>query len=119
LKNANKSYPLEWLDLLITVTLKPSKTDIGAITDVQLNNIILRISEENPRLQLLIKSQVFSTNKENEIKRIPPEKAIALLKEDGIEVTAEQVKVILDFMYEIADIVVDQYLAKLQIYTYG
>ena len=49
---------------------------------------------------------------ENEVKRIPPEKAIALLKEDGIEVTAEQVKVILDFMYEIADIVVDQYLAK-------
>ena len=49
---------------------------------------------------------------ENEVKRIPPEKAIALLKEDGIEVTAEQVKVILDFMYEIADTVVDQYLAK-------
>ncbi|SFW70718.1 hypothetical protein SAMN02927921_03485 [Sinomicrobium oceani] len=68
MKNANKSYPLEWLDLLITVTLNPSKTDIGAITDVQLNNIILRISEENLRLQLLIKSQVFSTNKENEIK---------------------------------------------------
>ncbi|UCS95199.1 hypothetical protein KZP23_09410 [Echinicola marina] len=49
---------------------------------------------------------------ENEVKRIPPEKAVALLKEDGIEVTVEQVKVILDFMYQMADIVVDQYLAK-------
>lgn len=68
MKNIPQSYPLEWLDLLITVTLNPSKTDIGAITDVQLNNIILRISEENLRLQLLIKSQIFSTNKENEIK---------------------------------------------------
>lgn len=49
---------------------------------------------------------------ENDVKRIPPEKAIALLKDDGIEVTVEQVKVILDFMYEIADIVVNQYLKK-------
>ena len=35
-----------------------------------------------------------------------------LLKKDGIEVTEEQAKVILEFLYEIAGIVVDQYLSK-------
>jgi len=47
-----------------------------------------------------------------EIGRIPPEKAVEILKEDGIEVTEEQAKIILNFLYEMADIVVDQYLAK-------
>ncbi len=42
--------------------------------------------------------------------RISPERAIKLLKEDGIEVTIEQAQVILDFMYEMAEIVVDQFL---------
>lgn len=32
------------------------------------------------------------------------------MKEDGIEVTIEQAKVILDFMYEMAEIVVEQFL---------
>ena len=47
-----------------------------------------------------------------EIEKIPPDKAVELLKEDGIEVTEEQAKVILEFLYDMADIVVDQYLAK-------
>lgn len=42
--------------------------------------------------------------------RISPEKAMQLLKDDGIEVNAEQTKIILDFLYEMAEIVVDQYL---------
>jgi len=67
LKNVNKSYPLEWLDLLITVTLNPAKTDITSITDEQLENTITRIPEENIRLQSLIKSQVFSVSKESEL----------------------------------------------------
>jgi len=41
---------------------------------------------------------------------ISPERAVILLKEDGIEVTIEQAKVILDFMYEMAEIVVEQFL---------
>jgi hypothetical protein len=44
--------------------------------------------------------------------RIPPEKAVLLLEEDGIEVTVDQAKIILDFMYVMAAIVVEQYLAK-------
>ena len=35
-----------------------------------------------------------------------------LLKKDGIEVTEDQAKLILIFLYEMADIVVDQYLSK-------
>lgn len=47
-----------------------------------------------------------------EMERIPPEKAVELLRKDGIEVTEEQAKIILDFLYEMAGIVVDQYLAN-------
>jgi len=47
-----------------------------------------------------------------EIERISPDKAVELLKKDGIEVTEEQAKVILNFLYEMASIVVDQYLSK-------
>lgn len=44
--------------------------------------------------------------------RIAPEKAIALLKADGIEVNNEQAKIILDFLYEMAEIVVDTYFKQ-------
>ena len=47
-----------------------------------------------------------------DIGRIPTERAVELLRKDGIEVTEEQAKVILEFLYEMAGIVVDQYLAK-------
>jgi biotin operon repressor len=49
------------------------------------------------------------------IDRIPPEKAVQLLKDDGIEVDVEQAKIILDFLYEMAEIVVDQYLNQAKI----
>ncbi len=44
------------------------------------------------------------------IDRIPTEKAIRLLKDDGMEVDDEQAKIILDFLYEMAEIVIDQCL---------
>jgi hypothetical protein len=47
-----------------------------------------------------------------EIERIPPDKAMELLRKDGIEVTEEQAKIVLEFLYEMAAIVVDQYLLK-------
>lgn len=47
-----------------------------------------------------------------EVKRISPEKAIELLREDGVEATIEQANVILEFMYQMAEIVVDQYLSN-------
>ncbi|MCK3683037.1 hypothetical protein [Maribellus sp. YY47] len=42
--------------------------------------------------------------------KISPERAVKLLKEDGIDVTIEQAEVILDFMYGMAEIVVEQFL---------
>jgi hypothetical protein len=42
--------------------------------------------------------------------KISPERAVKLLKEDGIDVTIEQATVILDFMYEMAEIVIEQFL---------
>ncbi len=47
---------------------------------------------------------------EIEEEKISPEKAIAILKKDGLEVTLEQAKLIVEFLYQMADIVVDQYL---------
>lgn len=47
---------------------------------------------------------------EFEAERISPEKAIEILKEDGLEVTLEQGKFLLEFLYQMAEIVVDQYL---------
>jgi hypothetical protein len=49
---------------------------------------------------------------DNAVKRIPPDEAVELLRKDGIEVTEEQAKVILEFLYEMADIVVAQYLSN-------
>lgn len=47
-------------------------------------------------------------NKEND--RITPQRAMQLLKKDGIVVDVGQAKIILDFLCEIAEIVVDTYL---------
>lgn len=40
----------------------------------------------------------------------PPDKAIQILEEDGITVTNEEAKEILEFLYMLGEIVVDQYL---------
>lgn len=45
-----------------------------------------------------------------ETEKINPKQAVAILKLDGFEVTESQAKIILDFMYEMAEIVVEQYL---------
>ena len=48
---------------------------------------------------------------EFEAERISPQKAIEILKKDGLEVTVEQAD-ILEFLYQMANIVVDQYLER-------
>lgn len=47
---------------------------------------------------------------EEEIDRITPQKAMELLRKDGIDVDVEQAKIVLDFLHEMAEIVVDTYL---------
>ncbi len=49
---------------------------------------------------------------EFEAEKISPEKAIEILKKDGLEVTLEQAKVILEFIYQMAEIAIDQHLEK-------
>ena len=44
--------------------------------------------------------------------KISPQKAMELLRKDGINVDIEQAKIIMDFLYEMAEIVVDSYLFK-------
>lgn len=48
--------------------------------------------------------------RDEEIDRITPHKAMELLRKDGINVEVDQAKIILDFLYEMAEIVVDTYL---------
>ncbi|MBG6061566.1 hypothetical protein IWX83_001352 [Flavobacterium sp. CG_9.1] len=48
--------------------------------------------------------------REEEIGRITPQKAMVLLRKDGIDLDLEQTKIVLDFLYEMAEIVVDTYL---------
>ncbi len=44
--------------------------------------------------------------------KITPEKAVEMLKKGGFDVTLEQAKLILEFLYKLADISVAQYLKK-------
>lgn len=48
--------------------------------------------------------------RDEEIDRITSQKAMQLLRKDGINVEVDQAKIILDFLYEMAEIVVDTYL---------
>lgn len=47
---------------------------------------------------------------EIEEEKISPEKAIEILNKDGLVVTLEQAKLIVEFLYQMAEIVIDQYL---------
>ncbi len=40
--------------------------------------------------------------------RITPDKAIEILRKDGIDVNIEEAQIILDFLYSMANIVVEQ-----------
>nr|WP_309758908.1 hypothetical protein [Flavobacterium sp.] len=48
--------------------------------------------------------------REEEIGKITPQKAMELLRKDGIDVDVEQAKIVLDFLHEMAEIVVYTYL---------
>ncbi len=44
--------------------------------------------------------------------KITPERAIEILKKDGLEVTLEQAKLLLEFLFQMAEIAVDHYLER-------
>lgn len=66
----NQTYLLEWLDLLVTFTLNPSKTNVNELTAVQSKTIIEKTIEQTLFIQSQIKIKVFSLNKEKKIKII-------------------------------------------------
>ena len=66
----NQTYLLEWLDLLVTFTLNPSKTNVNELTAVQSKAIIEKTIEQTLFIQSQIKIKVFSLNKEKKIKII-------------------------------------------------
>lgn len=61
-------YVLEWLDTLISVTLNPLKSEIGAILPDDINKLQNLIIEEKDKVQTAIKFAVFNLNDEAAIK---------------------------------------------------
>ncbi|MET6998682.1 hypothetical protein [Chitinophaga defluvii] len=63
-----QSYPMEWLDLIITVTLNPDSTSVDTITDAQATCICTQLDSEASRLKSLLKNKVFSLTKPGKIR---------------------------------------------------
>lgn len=63
-------YPLEWLDRLVNVSLNPEKLNHTSMVDDDLETIISRLEEEDSKLQLLIKKQVFSLADDRDIENL-------------------------------------------------
>src|SRR5690606_8588776 len=64
-KNA---YPLEWLDLVITVTLNPAKTNVEAISPEQADGLCAKMGNEVAHLKSLLQNRVFSLTKQRKIR---------------------------------------------------
>ncbi|MEZ2338829.1 hypothetical protein AB6735_24480 [Mucilaginibacter sp. RCC_168] len=47
---------------------------------------------------------------DSKLRQVTPEMAVQILKEHGTKVTIEEAKVVLDFMYKIGKLSVDQYV---------
>lgn len=63
-----QTYLLEWLDLTVTSTLNPNKTDLTMITPIQSRAIIEKATEQTVLIQSQFTIQVFSLTKEKQIK---------------------------------------------------
>lgn len=63
-----QTYPLQWLDSLISITLNPKKNRICSITADKLSIISEQILEETLHIQTQLNNQVFVFRKECEIR---------------------------------------------------
>jgi hypothetical protein len=63
-----QTYLLEWMDLTVTSTLNPNKTDLSMITPIQSRAIIEKATEQTFFIQSQFTIQVFSLTKEKQIK---------------------------------------------------
>lgn len=65
--NTQQSYPLEWLDMIITVTLNPACTRVDAITETQADCVCAQLESQFSQLTYLLKNKVFSLTKKNKV----------------------------------------------------
>ncbi|KIO54353.1 hypothetical protein [Flavobacterium hibernum] len=63
-----QTYLLEWMDLTVTSTLNPNKTDLTLISPIQSREIIEKANEQTFFIQSQFTIQVFSLTKEKQIK---------------------------------------------------
>lgn len=61
------TYPLEWLDLFVNLTLHPAKSQLDRIDEEQIARIMEVLPLEEVKLQLLIKKQTFEVTDEESI----------------------------------------------------
>ncbi|WP_409415800.1 hypothetical protein [Flavobacterium sp. PS2] len=63
-----QTYLLEWMDLTVTSTLNPNKTDLAMITPIQSRAIIKKATQQTFLIQSQFTVQVFSLTNEKQIK---------------------------------------------------
>lgn len=63
-----QTYLLEWLDSVVTLNFNPKKNDADQLTTLQCKAIVERAIEETQLIQTQLTIQVFSLNKEKQIK---------------------------------------------------
>ncbi|KIA95601.1 MULTISPECIES: hypothetical protein [unclassified Flavobacterium] len=63
-----QAYLLEWMDLTVTSTLNPNKTDLTMITQIQSRAIIKKATQQTFLIQSQFTVQVFSLTNEKQIK---------------------------------------------------
>ncbi|MBD0724763.1 hypothetical protein B6A10_06185 [Flavobacterium sp. L1I52] len=65
-----KTYPLEWLDSLISITLNPGNNHVCTITADEIKDITEQILKEILYIQTQLNKQIFLFTKESEIKHL-------------------------------------------------
>lgn len=63
-----EGYILEWLDMLITVSLDPAKVDFNTSQDMHHSELVSKIGDEKNKIQTFLKNIVYATGDEKKIK---------------------------------------------------
>lgn len=63
----NHNYPLEYIDLLATITLSPNNVNLDKLTPSEIKKINSYLQEENCRIQSAMKNHIFTVNKKKEV----------------------------------------------------
>lgn len=65
-----KKYTLEWLDLIITFTLDPAKTNVNALGQKEAETIIAKATSEIHRNKTFLKQQTFTVSSKRKIQHL-------------------------------------------------